>query len=173
MSILIKQLRLHSVIITAIATGAVAIAGVAATGTCTPPPIAPVGTATTPIPTTTSAVTSSASSTPELAEVSAAALDRAGVQMSPSAASTKTGREDAIAEALRQSPGAQIRGAALEDFQDSDHSPAIHCVCWVVSVIPSWGLRHPSGPAGVSIPASFYIIVVDGTSGQFLEGLIE
>jgi hypothetical protein len=88
-----------------------------------------------------------------------------------SAAALSQSRAEAIA--VEMNPGASARESVLVDFEDSHAVPAIHCLCWVVSlnrpdgeiVLPSLG-----SDAKTSFAEKFFIVMIDATTGKFVEG---
>jgi hypothetical protein len=83
----------------------------------------------------------------------------------PSGAPTVT-----TTQALQSVPqlpaGSRVLQTVLADFTDSNLTPAVHCLCYLVSVTPT---DPPTGPSGTPMqPGTYRIEVIDAMTGTWL-----
>ncbi|MGD0115753.1 MAG: hypothetical protein ABSC13_07105 [Dehalococcoidia bacterium] len=112
-----------------------------------------------------------------LKSVSSAALAEVGITLSaPPANATAIARSAAESSVQAEIPGATVREGVLAIVDDIHANPAIHCLCWVMSITPPGGIKFPSaGPFGTGAratpsPPTFLLFMFDAATGAFVEG---
>jgi hypothetical protein len=108
-----------------------------------------------------------------LQTASASSLDGAGIRLTTPSGSPAIDGEAASQAAIARFPGS-VREAVLAQVEDRGAVPALHCLCWVISVYPRDGLQFPSGgPSGNTnrqTPA-YWLVIVDASSGKPVDGV--
>lgn len=109
----------------------------------------------------------------------AASLASQGIAVSaPSTTSVPTTRDQAIATALKDSPGRTTVDAAVLAKVLFQPNPAFNCTCWVVSWRIGTGVPPPGGPVGLKPSASqfqnwmrYRVTFIDAQSGKYESAL--
>jgi hypothetical protein len=125
------------------------------------------------------ALTVPARATPEppavvLRTASASALAATGIRLTAPTGSPAVDSAAASKAAIAQYPGSTVREVVLARVDDANSALPVHCLCWVVSLNPPDGFHFPSGgppnhPNAAQKP-TYWIMIIDATTGQFLEG---
>jgi hypothetical protein len=109
-----------------------------------------------------------------LQTASTTALAATGIRLGAPVGSAKIDEATASTAAVAEYPGSTVREAVLAQVADEHAAPALHCLCWAVSIAPPDGSQFPSsGPANrptTAVALSYSIMFIDANTGQFVEG---
>ena len=109
-----------------------------------------------------------------LQTASASSLAAVGIHLTAPVGSAAVSGDTAAKAAIAQYPGSTVREAVLARVDDTNSAAPVHCLCWVISLNPPDGFHFPSGgppdsPNKDQVP-SYWIMIIDANTGQFLEG---